>query len=167
MPEKGAKTFRFTGLVKGVFAASNPFDQPQGSLPRVHNLVLTERGGLLTIDGTHIISAPPPIPFILPLTLPAVILPFSDSPYTAVLGTTAAFLCFASSTSTFQFDLPAATGSFNFAYIVKMDAFNHAISVEPNGSDEINGLNNAIGITIQYDGILILDYAAGQWVILQ
>ena len=60
------KTFRFTGLTKGVYAASNPFDQPQGSLPRVHNMLLTERGGLLTIDGTHIVSGPlgntPPFP---------------------------------------------------------------------------------------------------------
>lgn len=60
------KTFRFTGLTKGVYSAANPFDQPQGSLPRVHNMVLTERGSLMTIDGTHIVSGPlgftPPFP---------------------------------------------------------------------------------------------------------
>ena len=55
-------TFRFTGLTKGTYAAANLFDQPQGSLPRVHNMVLTERGSLMTIDGTHIVSAPPLIP---------------------------------------------------------------------------------------------------------
>lgn len=53
------KTFRFTGLTKGCYAAANLFDQPQGSLPRVHNMLLTERGSLQTIDGTHIVSAPP------------------------------------------------------------------------------------------------------------
>lgn len=57
-----SKVFRFSGLVAGLYAAANIFDQPQGSLPRISNLVFTERGGLLTTDGTHVISRPAPPP---------------------------------------------------------------------------------------------------------
>jgi hypothetical protein len=52
------KSFRFTGLVGGLYAAANIFDQPQGTLPLLSNFVFTKRGGLMTVDGSHVISAP-------------------------------------------------------------------------------------------------------------
>jgi len=42
--------------LKGVNAASTTFAQPPGSHPRSSNLVLTKRGGLITADGTFLIS---------------------------------------------------------------------------------------------------------------
>lgn len=56
------KSFRFSGLVGGLYAAANVFDQPQGTVPRLSNMVFTERGGLLTTDGTHVVSRPVPPP---------------------------------------------------------------------------------------------------------
>jgi hypothetical protein len=42
--------------LKGVNAASTTFAQPPGSHPRSSNLVLTKRGGLVTCDGTSLLS---------------------------------------------------------------------------------------------------------------
>ena len=57
-----SKTFRFTGFVGGLYASSNVFDQPQGTVPRISNLILSERGGLKTVDGSHVITRPGPPP---------------------------------------------------------------------------------------------------------
>ena len=54
------KSFRFTGLTGGLYAAANIFDQPQGTLPLISNLVFTRRGGLQTVDGSHQTVTPNP-----------------------------------------------------------------------------------------------------------
>jgi hypothetical protein len=43
--------------VKGVNAAATRYAQPPGSFPRSSNLLMTKRGGLITCDGTQLISA--------------------------------------------------------------------------------------------------------------
>jgi len=52
------KSFRFSGLTGGLYASANLFDQPQGTLPRISNLVYTRRGGLQTVDGSRVIVKP-------------------------------------------------------------------------------------------------------------
>ena len=68
------REFRFTGLTGGVYASANKFDQPKGTLPYLVNLLLSRRGGLRTVDGSHVICQPaggvggrpyPPIVFVL------------------------------------------------------------------------------------------------------
>jgi hypothetical protein len=54
------KSFRFSGLTGGLYASANLFDQPQGTLPRITNLVYTRRGGLQTVDGSRVIVKPNP-----------------------------------------------------------------------------------------------------------
>lgn len=54
------QVFRYTGFSKGLYAPANIFDQPKGSLPRISNMLFTERGGLVTVDGTHQICTPGP-----------------------------------------------------------------------------------------------------------
>jgi hypothetical protein len=54
----GIRTFRFSGFVGGVNAAANIFDQPVGTVLRASNLVGTRRGGLQTVDGSHVVSSP-------------------------------------------------------------------------------------------------------------
>lgn len=64
------KEFRFTGLTGGIYASANPFDQPKGTLPYLVNMLMTRRGGLRTVDGSHITCSPagdapyPTIPFM-------------------------------------------------------------------------------------------------------
>jgi len=52
------KTFRFTGFSGGLYASANTFDQPQGTVARISNLLFSERGGFLTVDGSHVITRP-------------------------------------------------------------------------------------------------------------
>lgn len=56
------KTFRFSGWSGGLYASSNVFDQPQGTVPRISNLLFAERGGLNTVDGSHVVVRPGPPP---------------------------------------------------------------------------------------------------------
>lgn len=64
------REFRFTGLTGGVYASANIFDQPKGTLPYLSNMLLSRRGGLRTVDGSHVICRPagsppyPPIAFM-------------------------------------------------------------------------------------------------------
>jgi len=48
---------QFKGFLKGVNAAVDRYNQPQGSIPRSSNLLLTKRGSLITCDGSQIIFA--------------------------------------------------------------------------------------------------------------
>lgn len=52
------KSFRFSGLTGGLYASANIFDQPQGTLPFISNIVFTRRGGLQTVDGSHQVVIP-------------------------------------------------------------------------------------------------------------
>ena len=54
------KSFRFSGLTGGLYSSANIFDQPQGTIPRLINLVYTRRGGLQTVDGSRVIVKPNP-----------------------------------------------------------------------------------------------------------
>jgi len=44
-------------FTQGVAASAQDFAQPKNSIPRVSNLLLTRRGGLLTCDGSQVITA--------------------------------------------------------------------------------------------------------------
>src|SRR6266550_3303634 len=48
---------QFTSFIKGVNASASKTNQPQGSVPRASNLVLTRRGSLITCDGTKLLHA--------------------------------------------------------------------------------------------------------------
>jgi len=52
------KSFRFSGFLGGLYAAANIFDQPQGTVPLISNLVYTRRGGLQTVDGSRVVVSP-------------------------------------------------------------------------------------------------------------
>lgn len=44
-------------FVKGLIASADRYNQPQGSIPRGSNLLLSKRGSLVTSDGTQLIHA--------------------------------------------------------------------------------------------------------------
>lgn len=45
-------------FIKGVVASAQDFAQPQGSVPRASNWLLTRRGALITCDGSQLITTP-------------------------------------------------------------------------------------------------------------
>ena len=55
MPSQSTPNIDFS---KGLYANVNRFGQPQGSFPRVSNLIYTDHGALKTTDGTDVISSP-------------------------------------------------------------------------------------------------------------
>jgi hypothetical protein len=64
-------------------------------------------------------------------------------------------------------NLPAATGSGRILIFKKMDANAHNVVITPNGTDTIDGVNNATlsTLTIQYDALRLVDAASGAWAI--
>src|SRR5438046_6639690 len=48
---------QFSSFIKGVNASASKTNQPQGSIPRASNLVLTRRGSLITCDGSQILHS--------------------------------------------------------------------------------------------------------------
>lgn len=53
MPPKAAQHGPF---IRGVFANTDPYSQPRGSVPRASNLIMTDRGALTDCDGSGIIN---------------------------------------------------------------------------------------------------------------
>lgn len=51
------QSIQISSFVKGVNASSSKTNQPQGSVPRASNLLLTRRGSLVTCDGSQIVHA--------------------------------------------------------------------------------------------------------------
>ncbi len=62
--------------------------------------------------------------------------------------------------------LPAAVGTLDQKIIKKTDANAFNIDVTPYGTDTINGATGPMNITIQYDGLWLMDFAPGQWITL-
>src|SRR6267378_5174619 len=48
---------QFTSFIKGINASASKSNQPQGSVPRASNLVLTRTASLVTCDGTKLLHA--------------------------------------------------------------------------------------------------------------
>src|ERR1041384_624426 len=44
-------------FLKGVIASTDTLTQPRGSVPRVSNMVMTQRGSLTDCDGSAIVNA--------------------------------------------------------------------------------------------------------------
>lgn len=51
------KMITFSSFIKGLNASTVRSSQPQGTVPRLSNFVLTRRGGIVTCDGSQIVSA--------------------------------------------------------------------------------------------------------------
>jgi len=51
------KSIPFTSFLKGLNSSTTRTNQPQGTVPRLNNMVLTRRGGLVTCDGSQIVNA--------------------------------------------------------------------------------------------------------------
>jgi hypothetical protein len=51
------KPVTFSSFLKGLNASTVRTSQPQGTLPRLSNFVLTRRGGIVTCDGSKIVNA--------------------------------------------------------------------------------------------------------------
>jgi hypothetical protein len=55
MSEYQSKVFK--SFLKGVSAVTDRYNQPQGSVPRISNLIMIKRGALVTIDGSKQVHA--------------------------------------------------------------------------------------------------------------
>lgn len=62
-------------------------------------------------------------------------------------------------------NLPPAVGSQKKVTVKKMDGNATYVNVTPNGTDTIDGLNEALSITQQYATITVFDGALGAWTI--
>lgn len=60
-------------------------------------------------------------------------------------------------------NLPSAIGAGNRVIVKKTDANPHNISVVPNGTDTIDGVNAAVNISSQWGVLRLIDAAAGGW----
>ena len=89
-----------------------------------------------------------------------------DWPYTASLTRHWTNFYGTSGASDRVFDLPPATGSGKVAGIFKPDSGAGDIDVTPDGTDNINGLNEIWKINAQFQYVVLQDRAAGEWHVL-
>jgi hypothetical protein len=88
----------------------------------------------------------------------------AQSPYAAAaMVGTVLFLVAAGVAADTVFDLPPATGSLGIFIVKKSDANARNIAITPNGTDTIDGVNAAVNISVQNDGIELVDAATGAW----
>ena len=88
----------------------------------------------------------------------------ADSPF-SVPNTHPFYFLGASSSAGADFvaNLPAATGSGNVLTIKRLDATAHTVTITPNGTDTIDGVNASDFLSRQYVAINYIDFAVGQW----